>query len=350
MKRGVLVSLAAAAAGLVTPAPALAQQPTIAFVDAAKAASLCPGLGLTGMVLGASRAQQDQTLARRLNNLPADFAPFTEAELDFTAWSDRLAGVTYRAASPDGDVNRAWAEALEDNLLSAGWTPLDSRDLASPLAFDGKLFKKRVEGPQGARTLLLEFDIPGALMLRCGDLDLFEIGQEESEGRLAPGTPRPVAPPTAPPAPLPKAADCDDPALLAAFETPNQVDESAPAFRAFIAGGEQIFARKRHGERLRAWLTWTLLGSGRVDQERIWDIEEAATPDDDAQTPLLQGLLGAMGGTVEAMQTGDAGKTCRSLVSVMAATAEKDEYDATRDARINQALEAEARRLRIAVD
>lgn len=318
--------------------------------DAKRVASLCPALGLPGVFLGEPRSSQDPGLAERLNNLPPAFAPFTEADLDFTPWSDQLASVTYHAASPDAAANKAWAEALGKSLLLAGWTVSARKELASPLGVNARLFEKEADTSQGKRTMLVEFDTPGARMLRCGDVRLLELAKIESEGRLESGSRRPVAPQNNAPGRMPNEADCMNPALLAAFRQPRLIDETVPEFRELAAGGELISEQRRFGDRMHTWLVWKLLGSGQISQERIWELEDMADPEgSDGTVAMQERTIEALGMVAQAQSQNDPSKVCKSLVKAMIATAEKDGRDVIRWAKVNQALETEAQRLGIDV-
>lgn len=328
--------------------------PPIAVPDAGRIERLCPGTSADGLKLGVTRAQQDHAVLAALQSLGEGFAPFTDIEQDYTNWSGRLAALTYRAPSPDGDANRAWIEAMTAMLNASGWQASDRREIAAPAVFATRLFEKPVKVDGETRQFLLEIDAAGALMLRCGDIALLEIGRAEADGRLAPGTPRPVPPResgTAPP--LPDPAHCNDPALRNAFAARERINEYAPEMRALSEASHWISARENYGRRHNVWLKWKLVESGKATQDHLWEIEEALLPAGDAGAAVetdFTAFLTAAAAMVAAQKAGDSLAVCTSYVSVMQAEIAKDRREIIRWARLNEALEAEAKRLGIALD
>ena len=342
----ILLGAPLSAALMTCPWPTFAASYSAKQVEAKEAAFFCPTLGQPGLRLGEPRWRQDQALVARLKKLPAEYAPFTEADLDYSEWSGRLASITYRGESPDGAVNVAWMAGVEKNLREAGWTESTGNDLSAAFLSNPKSFEKQVNTSQGSQMLFLEFEANGAVMLRCGNARLVEISKEERDGQLEPGTPRPVTAPTTP-APLPNQGDCASPAVLAAFSQPGKVDESSPAIRALTLGGHQRAEQALEIERLHTWLSWKLRMSGKVDQERLWKIEEtvAASEGKDNAGTEAKALLHALSSAAQGQ--GSPAATCRSMVALMNSMGEMDEREIARRSRINRALEAEARRLGI---
>ncbi len=316
-------------------------------IDAAQIDRICPGLTMPDLSLGKPRSQQDSYFLKQVNRLPEAFAPFTEADLEYTPWSGLLAGITYRAASPDGEVNRNLAQTLESSLLAAGWTKSDRTDLASPLVFAAQHFSKEVETPQGKRALFLEFDTPGAVMLRCGDRRLFEIQKKEYEGELEPGSRRPRQPPTASKeAKVAAISDCDDTLLLQSFGKATTIDESSPAFVEFIAGGASLSEYEQYQARIVTWLKWALLDSTKIDRERIWELEDQANRGKAQQTLSLLGMMFEKVMQADAaMKSEEPKAACQSFVAFMQAQAEKDRRDIAYHERVAKILEQEAARV-----
>lgn len=338
---------------LLTPAPAAAQ--SVKRIDAQMVARFCPGMESSQLKPGLPISAQDQAFIKSLNRLPPDFTPFTEADLEMTSWSGKLAGITYRGASPDGDANRAWSEALVTTLQNEGWTELSQIDLASPLPYFAHYFERDVDSGSGRRTLFLEFDTPGALVLRCGDLQLFEIQKNEAQDMLEEGSPRPPQLGDLETAlRLPDESDCDDPMLLQAFREPGRIDETSEAFQKFAAAGENVAKVATSRQRLVTWLKWKLLRSGKVDQDRLWQLEDKAS--ESAKTnplTLSEDVLVAVGKVSDAVQAKDgAGKPkaiCRSMVGIILAQSAKEKQDSDYNAELARILESEAARLGIDV-
>lgn len=324
-----------------------AQAQSVKPIVATQIDNICPGLKMPDLNLGLPKSRQNPLFLKNVNRLPEAFAPFTEADLEFTPWSDLLAGITYRSASPDGEVNRNLAETLESSLLAAGWTKSDRTDLASPLVFAAQHFSKEVETPQGKRMLFLEFDTSGALMLRCGDSRLFEIQKKEYEGELEPGSKRPRQPLTANKnATIAIESACEDALLLQSFGKAGVVDEKAPAFADFIAGGAALSEYEQYKGRLVTWLKWALLDSKKIDRDRIWEIEDQANRGKADQTLSLLGMMFEQVMQADAaMKSEEPKAACQSFFAFMQAQAEKDRSDIAYHGRVERLLELEAARV-----
>lgn len=348
--RAALLGLVAGAS-LIAALPAGAEKPALHRITAAQVEGLCPGVGLPGTVLGAARAAQDPALVGTMGQLPARFAPFAEAELELTDWSDRLAAITWRGASPDGDVNARTMEAFRAAMAAAGWSETVQGDLMSPLGFDAVLFEKDLPTNLGLRRMLVEFDTPGALMLRCGDAELLELALAERGGQLVPGSPRPALPAPGPRAALPDDTACADPGVQAVFADDDRIDESNPVLRRLMAAGEQSSAMSQAGKRLNTWLKWKLLGSGKIDDAALWAVQDRAeAPDGASLTREMTGFLEAAGAMMQARKAGDRAQTCRAFLDVVRLQHTRAQREAAKWAAINGAFEAEAARLGIALD
>lgn len=352
MKCGSLLSGFAVGAMLFVPVAASAQP--VRQIDARQVAAMCPVPALSGITLGSPRVQQDRDVIdslQSLNKLPLTFAPFTEADLEITPWSQRLAGVTYLAESSDGPTNKAWSEVLERSLLESGWLVSGHGVLVSPLTASARIFEKQMETPLGKRTILLEFDTPGALILSCGDAELLDIQKDERDGLLEPGSPRPLKPENLDSVPMATEVDCENPMLLDALSEPGLIDETNPAMRAFIAGGEILSEQRLYDERLVTWLKWKLISSGKINEEGLWQIQDKVAPqDEEAMLPMMMDVLGAAAETAKAQEQGDPAAMCKSLVRVIGVSATKDRVDIAYHGKVAKALEQEAYRLGVGLD
>ena len=337
---------------LAVSAPAYAQEASKPVITAELVARLCPVTGMPGLKLGATRNEQPPELLRSLRPLPDGFAPFTEAELETTAWSGRVAAITYRAASPDGDVNEQLLYDFDDTMQAAGWGATVTDETISPLsAFGGRTLEREVEGPDGKRMLLLEFAADGALALRCGDPALLEQSRRELDGTLEPGTPRPVAPPYDPSLRLPDAAACRSVAVQEAIVDRDKFDEAAPEMLPFLAAAMQEADRSFFGKRLMTWLEWKLLGSTKVTDDGLMTIKEkAAKADIDAEMTRMMQFLALGGELSKAREAGDKFASCDALRRLMAFEYQGHQAKWAYWERVNAALEAEAKRLGIALD
>jgi len=315
---------------------------------------LCPLPALANLTLGATLASQDIVMLENLKSLKKlgpHFAPFTQADLEITPWSQRIAGVSYVAESPDGSTNEKWGAAFEQSLLEAGWLVVSRKESKSPFVAEPRSFEKQIETPLGRRTVFLRFDTPGALFLRCGDLKLFDVQKNERDGVLEPGSLRPV-----PPAPNINAAqaadaDCENATLLEAFKEPQIVDEANPALQAFVADAQEVADQRRYGSRLLTWLKWKLVVSGRVSEERIWQIQDEAAPRDlDAAAAAVTDLLGSVVAMDSAQQQANPKAICTTMLRFMDWQIKSDATDIAYHSKWTQALEKEAQRLGVNID
>lgn len=347
----VLTAIAAVAA----PLPALAQSsdaPPAPAISADLVARLCPAMGLTGLKLGAPRSAQPPELLRSLRRLPAQLAPFTEAELEVTTWSGRVAGVTYRAASPDGEINSALLESFDSIMLADGWELSVTDETVSPMSIlGGRALERTVEGPEGKRQLLLEFDASGALALRCADRALLAQAKRELDGTLDQGSPRPQRPSYDSALKLPEPAACDSPALQRLAASRENMDEYAPEMVTFAAAAMRDSDQAQWGKRLNTWLEWRLLGSGKITDDKLTALREKyARSGAEDEMRMTMELLGIMGEVAEAREHGDQRGSCLALRKMMVFESAKNKAEADFWQRVNTALEAEAKRLGVVLD
>lgn len=340
------------AAMLVISVPAAAQEVPKPTISAELVSRLCPVTGMAGLKLGATRQEQPAELLRSLRRLPDSFRPFTEAELDVTSWSGKIAAVTYRAASPDGEINDALLEGFDATMVPAGWEPVVLDRTITPLSMlGGRTLEREVDGPEGRRKLLLEFDASGALALRCGDPALLEQDQRERDGTLEPGSPRPLAPAYDPTLRLPESSACQSLALQRLTVGTPKLDEEAPELVPFLAAAMQESDRAQFGKRLATWLEWKLLGSGKTDDNRLVALRTAAAKSNvDSEMRLMMQFLAVGGELAEARESGDNFKGCNALRKLMAFEHDKSRQQAAYWDRVNAALEAEAKRLGIGLE
>jgi len=349
MKR--IIGAAGVAALLATSAPVAAQSAPPA-ITADLVARLCPVTGLPGLKLGATHKEQPPELLRTLRRLPESFRPFTEAELDTTSWSGQVTAVTYRVASPDGDDNEAALASFDKAMAASGWEPVELPRTITPLSvLGGRTLEREVDGPDGKRRLLVEFDASGALALRCGDPALLQQDQREREGTLEPGSPRPLAPAYDPALRLPEASACQSPALQRLTVGTSELDEEASELVPFLAAAMQESDRAQFGKRLAKWLEWKLLGSGKIDDNRLVALRTGAAKSNvDGEMGLLMRFLAVGRELADARESGDALKSCDALRKLMVFEHDKSRQQAAYWSRVNTALEAEAKRLGIALD
>lgn len=309
---------------------------------------LCPVGGVTSLRLGHGQAGQDPALRQLFSIGGTPFAPFTEARAVYTPWSEQLSAIEFNGASPDGADNRNFIQRMTQQLEANGWVRSDGPKVFTSYMMNPMVYAKDLPTADGPRRFLLQFDAPGAVLLNCGGLDLLKRGEAESEEVLAPGSLRPT-PPQELDGPLAnlRPQDCEDPvfrermmARLAAGDRTGVTDSS-----------DMASDRERYQSRLRIWLRWKMTESGKIDAPTLWDIEEKVAPLQGAQMEKdFIGFAGSIVALDKARKQSDATGECRAMAALVAAETGKSGTEAARLAKINAALEAEAKRLGIALD
>jgi hypothetical protein len=312
---------------------------------------LCPVTGAKGLKLGALRSEQPRDLMRSLRKLPAEFAPFTSAELLTTAWSEQVAAITYRGPLPEGQDETELLYAFDDAMQAAGWGGVVTDNTITPLSsLGGRSLEREVEVAAGKQMLLLEFDTSGALALRCGDPALLELDRRELGGTLEPGSPRPVPPLIDAALRLPKPEVCQSQALRKLTAT-SQIDEEAPEFVSFAAATVQQSALSQFGKRLNTWIEWKLLNSGKVDDNRLMELRATAAKQDvEGEMKQLMAILGLFEQIAAAREHNDEFAACEAMRQFLVFDHDKLRVRHQYWTRVNAALETEARRLGVALD
>lgn len=334
------LTVALATAGLaVAPARATVAVPSIETIET----RLCPVGGAGALRLGQTEAAQDPALRRAFSGDAAPIAPFTESTANYTQWSDRLSAVEFRGASPDGDDNDAFVVGMIKALEAGGWTRA-VRKMPESLLRDADTYEKVLATADGPRLMMLQFAASGVIELRCGDFELLRLSEDEALDWLAPGSPRPVMPKT--PAGRPgtiRPEDCAKPEIR---DNLDQLldDGSYPELT-----GEM--ALDRYQTRLKTWLRWKIVASGKANADALWKIEEKVAPLSGQQ---LEKDFGAVMEPLLAYdkvaKKDDPEAKCRVAVGVLAGEAQRSTSEAARLAKVNAALEAEANRLGVKLD
>ncbi|OZA93567.1 MAG: hypothetical protein B7X57_04605 [Erythrobacter sp. 34-65-8] len=339
-------ALAGLALTLSLPTPALAQGCFIP--DAEQIELLCPGIGIGEPSLGAIRSAEHQAVADALDK-QAPY-PLTEAALDYTVWSMRLASVTWRGAGFEGMEDFPWLSGISEALEQEGWTLIHAGERLFPTAE----YRKTFATGDGAREFAVVLSSSGNFELTCGDAALMELSEAEAEGRLAEGSPRPVPPS----ANWQEQADtwlarfdCGDPALVAGFAGLTELGRTADVVTERIGHPPDLSAEADYQNQLATWLKWKIQVSGKVSVEQGRAIEDRASADPGAQAhDDLAALVIAVGSLAEAEEGGDGAARCTAARSLFTQMRKFGEHEAARTARANQVRMAEARKLGIAVD
>ncbi|HSM53972.1 MAG TPA: hypothetical protein VK839_07320 [Erythrobacter sp.] len=309
--------------------------------------ALCPGLGGNQLTFGiAEENVTEAALAQAQERAVA--AGFEKAQLQYTSWSNKLYGVEYVLDVPGGDDLSDWGDLFGEMIMERGWA--FSEDSFTPLS--AGRYEKEIDGERVLGVELGLHSTHRGITLLCADGELQLEDQAERDGALAPGSPRPAAPPPQPPLDEFLARlDCTDPALLDLFAKAEDMDDAGALVEARLGPPSGMHAEANYQNRLVKWLRWRLLASGEIDEAALWAIEEQAA----ALYPLnitegLVELMGTLGNVLEAQQSKDMGALCQAYRQAMLVTNEQSGEDARRDAALAAALEAEARRRGIAID
>lgn len=333
--RTILVA-AAMAAAVLNPAPVLAQggvPPDLSQIE-----SLCPDIGTTGIAIGQMRDGAGSGALADLDD-KARLAGFDDAEPVFTHWSNRLAAIEYHLAVNEDQSLEVLREALIRQFDDAGWQRSEPAESAISLGFDVLAYRRPVASGGGEAALVVEFDTAGVLALRCGDPDLLALNDRELQGELEPGSPRPVPPLIVPARGAWLAGlDCDDPQIVARFAEAGNA-ETAGALAEELTGDDYSSA-SRYEQRLRTWLQWTLLSSGKVTQDELWQIEEDTSPlETGAMEEELLALLDTGGDIFGALDAGDPEKLCKGYRLALESFERSEQQDSDRAALVNRALQ-----------
>lgn len=309
---------------------------------------LCPVGGASSLRLGHDETKQDPELRKVFSIGGKPIAPFEEARAVYTPWSEQLSAIEFNGASPDGDDNRNFIQQMTEQLEANGWVRAEGPKVFATHMMSPVVYTKDLSTADGPRRFLLQFEAPGAVLLNCGGLDLLKLSEAESEEVLAPGSPRPV-PPQGHDQPLAnlRPQDCDDPAFREKMMARLTAGDRTGATDSMDEASDQ----ERYQSRLRIWLRWKMVESGKINHQALWEIEEKVAPREAAQ---MEKDFIAFAGSVVAMdkarKRGDAAAECRAMAALAAAETGKSGGEAARLARINAAFEAEAKRLGIEVD
>jgi hypothetical protein len=332
--RPILIALAA----LVTPAIAHAAVPP----DLNQPESLCPGISLPGLEFGKDEGAQSKAILEALRQE----WPIGSGEAEYTQWSGRLFAVEWRMPTDDAAASQVWSNGIEDWLDENGWVPVELPELRSLRSMGSSMAQKTVNG----RDLVIEFDTDGIQLLRCADRELLELARNELEGDLAPGSLRPLAP-LAPTQPwrLPGREECTRPELIAAFSQIKQSTELGPMLERHFPAEDPALAESDYQRRLNIWLNWKLRGEGGLSEEQVWEFDRPAEKAD-AGIDQTVALLETLGRWAEVEKTKDGKSMCEAGIAILDAMHKTSLSEAAEHRASNALLEAEARRLGIAVD
>lgn len=340
------VSGLALAGLLLGPGFAAAETPAI---KADRVESLCPLSGGLGPLAG--RLGEELPLAEYgpYENLGPAFAPFAFAETELTSWSRRLYAVTYRAAHDGKTDLLAWQSDVVRALEASGWRTVPADDPIKGRTYDSPTLIKSFGDRDQPRRMVVEIEASGSFMLHCGDYDLMQLDTEEEGERLAPGSPRPAIGPAPAAAALPRPTVCETKEWRDAFAAVQSLDQLGPTLIARLPGGLPPPEAGFQAQRLNTWLHWKMIGSGRFDQDAIWQIEARAAAPRDADKDFA-GFLTQSSSVLNADARNDPVARCRTLLAFVTMQFETDRKEAARIGKVNAALEQAARAKGVSID
>ena len=326
---------------------AFAQVPPVP--SPASVEALCPGGEGNPLQFGTAEGEIDSTLLDSAKQ-HARSAGFEDVEPQFTNWSDKLLGVELIRDVPDGAALDQWGDDFHERITAAGWTVSEDPFMAGSQA----RYEKEVAGDTEPRLLAVEVSLHGirrGITLLCADAALQVKNQDELDGVLAEGSPRPVAPPPLPPLDEFMARlDCEDAATLDAFAKAVSLDDAGALAESRLKP-EGINAQANYQYRLVKWLRWRMLASGEIDELVLWDIEDGIRE----QYPIyfeedLAMMAEIASGITAAEKAKDPEKLCNSYKTIVGFAARQSAHEERSNAALAAAFEAEAKRRGIALD
>jgi hypothetical protein len=258
--------------------------------------------------------------------------PYEKGLARTTSWSDRVASVELTVEQEDESTGKAQEQALVAAFEAAGWTraeDLTTIDIGLILIESNHvLMPPGHDDPATAPVFAGVSWFPGMLRMTCTSGEWSRLDRAEMDGDLGDGSPRP-APLPAITAVRPIKDNCADPAYVA------DIDDALFDGDAWV---DQSAMRARQALRLETWMRWKLLGSGKVNEDQLWALEDraVATETDDPEARLVQGMemLSLFPEIEAARKAGDNAALCPLYIRIVDIMATEDKRRLDRWARI----------------
>ena len=336
-------------AGTVPSSPISAGELDLISID--RIESLCSSAGSSAFVLGKPRSPEARAALEGSDGIPAvGEAPFVEAWPTYTAWSDRLAKIAWYPDFKEPVKATDWLDRMTEVLKAGGWQEVDPDFVSALPEWRTPEFTKEFAGDEVPTTIQIQVEAVSSYRFECTTPQLARLHDDEAQGILEPGTQRPLAPALIEKPQLDPAI-CDTPEFQELMTSNRKLEESGFELGEIIPVVDPDNEAMRYGERLRTWLVWRMTGSGKVDWNRVWEIEEAvAPPQENEQLASMLGFLADAGEMIRAEEDGEKVRSCRLMLEMAGKQREKNAEAVARLDKINTALEAEARRLGIPLD
>jgi hypothetical protein len=272
----------------------------------------------------------------------AGAGPYAKALARTTSWSDRVASVELTIAVEDETIGKAHEQALIAALERSGWTRAEdptTADIGLILIESNTVLRPADSGDTTTAPVFAGVSwYPGELRLICTSAEWTRRDRAEMDGQLPADSPRPAPLPTIA-ATRPSKASCADPTYVANVDALFGTD-------ARDAWVDQSAMRARQAQRLETWMRWKMLGSGKVSEDQLWELEDrAVSPEsDDPGSKLIQGMemLALMPEIEKAKAAGDTAVLCPLYIRVIDILALEDKRRLDRWARIEQLYLAKA--------
>jgi hypothetical protein len=339
----------------------MAQQPpdaTLAQLNAIPIDTLCSTRGTNNIAFGSTDLPPSGFNIPGMDkrDAPESLRPFATMALDASKWSNHFYRATYEMPASKADAPQLIA-AIAQRFRGAGWIEKkgsgdDGGSLLDPTPAPGDVNFYSAAGAmsgntrKGARVAIAY--LPGQISVECTDMALLEQHAKEELGDLPPGTPRPQPPTLPPPATL-------DPAIC-----------TTPAGRADIAAVagsgkpnalvRYAGARNNYGDRLTAWKMDRLKKSGKVSDDRMMALMvgsmRAGSPDGNPMAAFdrFMKVIDQAGEAAKRGEAGDVEGECRATVTLFKGLEEIDRINGGQWRAMDQALDAEAKRVGVSWD
>jgi hypothetical protein len=331
MKYSVPLYLAAAAT-IFQPLPALAAQAVGAQpVSVLPLDQMCRATGTLDLDFGSvgnslARKAPRRPLARPLGS---EFAPFTEALLTYSRYSNILAMSGFDAVFDDEKGALAAADRLASQARQRGWFATMEPDKSDEVyQYSFSTTQEPSDPPTLDETTLSISTIGNMLSVGCDNAAASARHFDEAIGKMPVGMARPQYADYAVSAIALNPADCVDAAKRKAFQ--DRLEAEGPA------GFSSDWGRVTYEEDLANWKIMRLTSSGKIDHDTITDKIIGLLDGPEAQENLEGAIdmLGDLGDDLENIAPDDEAGMCRAMHKMLQRTmsATKPMANATGDA------------------
>jgi hypothetical protein len=208
----------------------------------------------------ASNGKRKAGAASEINQpLDASFAPFADAMISYTRFSNRLVSTSFTTSFDDGKNANLAADQLARLVEARGWIALEKPEKNSDeYAY---LFAIKAEAGDVTATTLGIVAYDDSLIVTCQNSETATINDEEAGGKMPVGSPRPDFADYAPEPVSFTPADCDNPGRVEEL----QIALNASS-RSFLSPN---WSRVAYEDDLASWKIMKLTSSGKIDYDTV---------------------------------------------------------------------------------